>query len=145
MDRDSDVLLAIHVIRELNPFINLVAKINSHEHVSLAEAAGADRVVSPPSIGGRLLSIAAEEPDVVDWVTTVTTSKEGLKLVEYDVTKDSPARGRTIRQVRERLAGSAEIIGIETAAGFEKIPVDSYRLDVGNKMILLTATERFKL
>ena len=48
MDRDSDVLLAIHVIRELNPFIHLVAKINSHEHVALAEAAGADRVVSPP-------------------------------------------------------------------------------------------------
>ncbi|MFH1064100.1 MAG: potassium channel protein [Candidatus Woesearchaeota archaeon] len=145
MEKDADVLLAIHVIRDLNPWINIVAKINNHEHVHIAESAGADQVVSPPSIGGRLLSLVADSPSVVDWVTRATSREKGSQLIEYHVTKESPFAGKTISDARKQLGDSAKIIGVDTAEGLEKIPGDDLRIESGNKLIMIIDTTKFKM
>ena len=138
MDEDSEVLLAIHVVRDLNPWINIVAKINDHEHVKLAEAAGADHVVSPPSIGGRLLSMATDEPAAVEWVVRTISIVGGIELVEYDVTNKSTLANKTIGEARKALKGTAKIIGMDTAEGFEKVPEDHLKIEPGNKLIMVT-------
>jgi voltage-gated potassium channel len=145
MEEDSQVLLAIHVIRELNPWINIVAKINNHEHIKIAESAGADQVVSPPSIGGRLLSMVADEPSAVDWLIRGTSREKGTQMVEYDVTHGSAFAEKTVAQIRKELGNKAKIIGVDTAEGFEKIPGDSLKIEPGNKLIMLVDTKRFKL
>ncbi|MBW2964573.1 NAD-binding protein [Candidatus Woesearchaeota archaeon] len=145
MDNDSDVLLAVHVIREINPWINIVAKINNHEHIKIAESAGADRVVSPPSIGGRLLSMVAEEPNAVDWVIRATSGERGIRMMEYDITPDSIFVDKTVAQIRHDLGDKAKIIGVDTAEGFEKIPADTLKIETGNKIIMLVDTKRFKI
>jgi voltage-gated potassium channel len=145
MEEDSEVLLAIHVIRELNPWVNIVAKINNHEHVKIAESAGADQVVSPPSIGGRLLSMVTEEQSVVEWVIHATSSEKGTQLIEYDVLKDSPFANKTVGETRKALGNKAKIIGIDTAEGLEKIPGDEMKIEAGNKLIMMVDTKRFRL
>ena len=145
MDEDSQVLLAIHVIRDINPWINIVAKINNHEHVKIAESAGADQVVSPPSIGGRLLSMVTDEPAAVEWLIKTTSRAKGIQLIEYDVVEDSPVVNKTIAEIRKQLAGTAKIIGVDTAQGLEKIPGDDLKVEQGNKLIMLIDTKRFKL
>ncbi|MBU2560761.1 MAG: potassium channel family protein [Nanoarchaeota archaeon] len=145
MDDDSEVLLAIHVIRELNPWINIVAKINNHEHIKIAESAGADQVVSPSSIGGRLISMVADEPSAVEWLTRATSKARGVQLIEYDITEESPLANKTIAQIREQLKDTAKIIGVDTAEGFEKIPGDELKVEQGNKLIMLIDVKRFKL
>ncbi|MBW2967243.1 NAD-binding protein [Candidatus Woesearchaeota archaeon] len=145
MDEDSDVLLAIHVIRELNPWINIVAKINNHEHIKIAESAGADQVVSPPSIGGRLLSMVSDEPAAVDWVIRSTSAEKGMKLIEYTIDADSPYVGKTVAEARKGFKGNAKLIGVDTAAGLEKIPGDDLKIEAGNKLIMLVDSRRFKL
>ncbi|MBW2997468.1 NAD-binding protein [Candidatus Woesearchaeota archaeon] len=145
MEQDSEVLLAIHVIRELNPWINIVAKINNHEHIKIAESAGADQVVSPPSIGGRLLSMVADEPSVVEWVIKATSAEKGTQLVELNVAKDSPFVDKTVGEVRKQLGDKAKIIGVDTAEGLEKIPGDDLLIETGSKLIMLIDTKKFKL
>ena len=145
MDEDSQVLLAIHVIRDINPWINIVAKINNHEHIKIAESAGADQVVSPPSIGGRLLSMVADEPSAVDWLTRATSKARGAQLIEYDVTEDSPIVKKTIAEIRKELGDTAKVIGVDTAEGLEKIPGDELMVESGNKLIMLVDKRRFKL
>ncbi|MBI5880742.1 potassium channel protein [archaeon] len=145
MEEDADVLLAIHVIRGLNPWINIVAKINNHEHVKIAESAGADQVVSPPSIGGRLLSMVSEEPSVVDWVIRATSSEKGTQLIEYDVTKDSPFAGKTVGDARTQRRDKGRRIGVDTAEGFEKIPGDELKIEPGNKLIMMVDTKKFRI
>ena len=145
MADDSDVLLAVHVIRELSPWINIVAKINNHEHIKIAEAAGADQVVSPPSIGGRLLSMVADEPSVVDWVLKATSGKKGIRLIEYNVVKDSIFVDKTIGDARKQLGDKVKIIGVDTAEGLEKIPGDDLKIEAGNKLIMIVDTTKFKL
>ena len=138
MEEDSEVLLAIHVVRDLNPWINIVAKINNHEHIKLAESAGADHVVSPPSIGGRLLSMATDEPAAVDWLVRTMSVEKGIELVEYDVTQKSTLANKTIGEARIQLKGAAKIIGMDTAEGFEKVPEDHLKIEPGNKLIMVT-------
>ncbi|MBN1544775.1 potassium channel protein [Candidatus Woesearchaeota archaeon] len=145
MDEDSDVLLAIHVIRELNPWINIVAKINNHEHIKIAESAGADQVVSPPSIGGRLLSMVADEPSAVEWLTRATSKAMGVRLMEYDVTEESPFVNKTLAEIRSMVKDTAKIIGVDTPEGLEKIPGDDLKIEQGNKLIMLIDVKRFKL
>ncbi|MBW2971644.1 NAD-binding protein [Candidatus Woesearchaeota archaeon] len=145
MEEDSEVLLAIHVIREMNPWINIVAKINNHEHIKIAESAGADQVVSPPSIGGRLLSMVADEPSAVEWLTRATSKARGVQLIEYDVTEDSPLVNKTVSEIRDVLKDTAKIIGVDTAEGFEKIPGDELKVVQGNKLIMLIDVKTFKL
>ena len=145
MDEDSEVLLAIHVIRDLNPWINIVAKINNHEHIKIAESAGADHVVSPPSIGGRLLSMVADEPSVVEWVIRATAGAKGVQFIEYDVTKDSPFVDKTVGEARKHFGNKAKIISVDTAEGLEKIPGDDLKIEAGNKLIMLIDTKRFRI
>lgn len=145
MEEDSDVLLAIHVIRDLNPWINIVAKINNHEHIKIAESAGADQVVSPPSIGGRLLSMVSEEPAAVDWVIRATAGEKGLQLFEYDVTKESAFANKTVGHVRTQLKDKAKIISIDTAKGMEKLPGDELVIEPGNKIIMLADMKKLNI
>ncbi|MFC1742235.1 potassium channel family protein [Nanoarchaeota archaeon] len=145
MEEDSEVLLAIHVIRDLNPWINIVAKINNHEHIKIAESAGADQVVSPPSIGGRLLSMVADEPSAVDWIIRATSGEGGVQLVEYDVVYGSPFMDKTVMQIKKEFGEKARIIGVDTAEGFEKIPQDNLKLEPGNKLIMLVNKKRFEI
>ncbi len=137
MENDSDVILTLHLIRQLNPWVNVVAKINNYEHVKLAENAGADQVVSPSAIAGRLLSIATEEPYVVKWVLNATTSAAEEEFVECKVTKDSVLHQKTIGEAA-RMLNRTKIIGFVTHTGFEKFPSNDYVLKSGDKLVLMT-------
>ncbi len=65
MEDDADNVLAIHLVRELSPWINITARINDPDIIPMAESAGADQVVSPAAIAGRLLSLASTQPYLV--------------------------------------------------------------------------------
>jgi Trk K+ transport system NAD-binding subunit len=135
------VILTLHLIRQLNPWVNVVAKINNYEHVKLAEHAGADQVVSPSAIAGRLLSIAIEEPYVVKWVLNATTSAAEEEFIEYQVTKESMLHQKTIAEA-SKLMHRAKIIGFVTHQGFEKFPSDEYVLKSGDRLVLMTIPKK---
>ena len=145
LEEDSDVILVIHVIRKLNPWINIVAKINNFEHIVLAKDAGADEVVSPFSIGGRLIATAPTDPMVVKWMIGATTPKSNLTLTEYDISKNSKIVGMSIKEINRQLEKMGKIIGIDTPEGFEKVPSNDFKLRYGDKLILLIDKTKFNI
>jgi voltage-gated potassium channel len=52
---DAEDALAILTARQLNPQVRIVAAVTGRENVAKLERAGADTVLSPAAIGGRLL------------------------------------------------------------------------------------------
>ena len=60
---DARDALAVVAARALNPEVNIVAAATDQRHVDKLEAVGADAVISPAVIGGRLLgrSVLGEE------------------------------------------------------------------------------------
>ena len=140
MDDDSDVLLAIHITKELNPKINIVAKIDNQEFISIAKRAGADHIVSPSSIGGRLLSIAVDQPSIVQWVMEATTysTKNGIELIEYDVKKGSDIIKKELRRVKEKIGHKAIIIGVmNEEKGLDTLPEDNYKIQEGDTIVMV--------
>jgi voltage-gated potassium channel len=67
-DDDARDALAIIAARQANPDVRIVAAATEQQHVDKLAGVGADRVVSPAVIGGRLLgrSVLGEEGPVVD-------------------------------------------------------------------------------
>ncbi|AFZ74054.1 NAD-binding protein [Natronobacterium gregoryi] len=60
---DANDVLAVLAARKANPEVRIVAAANDRQHVGKLEQVGADEVVSPTAIGGRLLgrSVLANE------------------------------------------------------------------------------------
>ena len=136
MDSDSEILLAIHIIRQLNPWINITAKMNDPDYIPMAESAGSDQVVAPSAIAGRLLSIVTEQPYVVKWFLNATsTSIYHEKFVEYNVEPKSVFADKTLANVRD--LQNVRIIGVESEDGFEKIPGEDYKIKVGDRLIIM--------
>ena len=144
LNNDSDALLAVHVIRDLNPWINIVAKINDNEHVALAEEVGADHVVSPSTIGGKLLSIVSEQPTIVKWVLAAVTQSKGLEFREQKAVDANSFIGLNIGQLKKTISGKAKLIGIETKEGFIKLPEHDYKIVKGDNLVLLINKNKYE-
>ena len=65
---DAQDVLAIIAARQANPDVRVVAAANDQKHVDKLDGVGADRVVSPTVIGGRMLgrSVLGEETTLFD-------------------------------------------------------------------------------
>jgi voltage-gated potassium channel len=71
-DDDARDVLAVLAARQTNPEVRVVAAAKDRKHVDKLEGVGADRVVSPTVIGGRLLGRSVLGED-----TTLGTDEDG--------------------------------------------------------------------
>ena len=62
---DGFDVLSILTIRELNSKVRIVAAATNHENIRKMRRAGADTVISPAEIGGRVLADAALDEDAI--------------------------------------------------------------------------------
>jgi len=138
MNNDSKILLAIHVIRELNPWTNIIAKMNDPSYIPMAESAGADQTIAPAALAGRLLSIVTNQPYVVKWFLKSTSLSMHEKFVEYPVHDKSLFVDKTVADIRRD--SKLKIIGVESGDGFEKIPSDTYSIKSGDKLIMMVSS-----
>ena len=67
LGNDSDNVLITLSARALNPSLTIVSRTGLGENEVKLRRAGADRVVSPYSIGGRRLALSAIRPAAVDY------------------------------------------------------------------------------
>lgn len=89
--------------RLLNEKLFIVARAEDEEAEKKLVRAGANRVVSPYSIGGHRVAQAVLRPNVVDFIELATRSDfMDLQLEEVAVGKDSALAGRSLRDSRVR-------------------------------------------
>tara|TARA_Y100000034_G_scaffold130465_1_gene189002 strand:- start:1212 stop:2219 length:1008 start_codon:yes stop_codon:yes gene_type:complete len=143
MDNDSEVVLAIHIIRELNPYVNIVAKINNPNHIELAKKSGADHIVGPGAIAGKLLWENHKQPSVAEWIVNNISSDTEYEFYEHDVKGKSKLIGKKIKDIKKKLSGKARIIGVDTSMGLEKIPKDEYIISEGNILLCIVNKSNF--
>lgn len=102
-DSDTDNTYIVLSARALNPNIYIVARAGQQSTEAKMLRAGANRVVSPYSIAGRHMAVAAVQPAMVDFMTTALRSEHGdLILAELTVTPASGLAGRTLHEVFDR-------------------------------------------
>jgi len=89
--------------RGLYPGLFITARASDTEAGAKLKRAGADRIVSPNTIGARRMAMLALRPAVVDFIDTVTYGRgRELELENVDVAVGSSLVGRTMEQARSK-------------------------------------------
>ncbi len=118
VDSDAANLLVVLSARALNPDLYIVARANLEDTEAKLLRAGADRVISPYSLGGRRIALMLIRPDVVDFLDVVMHD-ESLELLLEDLTVGygCPLDQCTIGEARIRKATGANILGLKREEG----------------------------
>jgi voltage-gated potassium channel len=86
--------------RQLRPDLFIEARASSGEAETKLKKAGADRIISPHSIGARRMAMIALRPAVVDFIDTVTYRRgRELQLENINVNEDSPLANQSVAEI----------------------------------------------
>ena len=118
LDSDATNLLVVLSARALNLDLYIVARANLEDTEAKLLRVGADRVISPYSLGGRRMALMLVRPDVVDCLDVVMHD-ETLELLLEDLTV---GHGCTLDQysigeARIRKVTGANILGLKREEG----------------------------
>ncbi|HID27213.1 MAG TPA: TrkA family potassium uptake protein [Methanosarcinales archaeon] len=114
LNKDTDVIFATLVARNLNPYLIILARANTYKSIDKIYKAGANCVASLSIIAGQMLAKFAifqklggeHEEDIVSLY-------EGIEIERYHVTTDSIIAGKTLAELKIRTKVGCTVIGIE--------------------------------
>ncbi len=95
MANDKDNLFALLSARELNPTMRIVSRAVVDDAMPKLQKAGADAVVSVPTIGALRLASAMVRPHVVDFLDAMLREPGAIRVQE--VTVGRAGAGQTLR------------------------------------------------
>lgn len=115
LDSDANNVLTVLTARGLQPKLLIVARANTEASESKLHRAGADRVVTPESIGGHRLALALLRPGVHDFLNRIFSFHPdlGIDVGQVTVREESPFTGQTVAGCDLRRVRSVSILGIQ--------------------------------
>jgi len=146
---DADNTYIALSARGMRPDLFIEARATTAEAETKLKRAGADRVVSPSSIGARRMALLALRPAVVDFIDTVTYRRgQELQMENIAVGQDSPLASLTIEAIHKQV--KTVILAISKKSGkLLTNPTSDTTIEVGDRLIImgtpkeLTALECF--
>ena len=85
LGNDADSTYVILSARQLKPEIFIEARVSAPEAEGKLKRAGADRIISPYSIGARRMAMLALQPEVADFIDIVSFKGQELHLENLTV------------------------------------------------------------
>ncbi len=142
LGNDSDNVLITLSARALNPSLNIVSRTGLGENEEKLRRAGADRVVSPYSLGGRRLALSAIRPAAVDYFDSLADSGGAdERLEEVLVAPGSPLDGVTVGECA-RTTG-VHVLALKKGEGaLEVSPGQAASIQAGDLLIVFGSREQ---
>ncbi len=140
LDSDASNVLTILTARELKPELQIVARANSEALEGRLRRAGADRVVTPHSIGGHRMALALLRPFVDEFFGRVFNLgvQPDVDVGQVTIAAGSPFAGQTVAACDLRRMRNVTILAIRTDTGSFDLNVDPERIiQPGETLILL--------
>lgn len=139
VDSDADNVYVTLTARALRPDLFIIARSNSDKSAYKLKRAGANRVVSPYSLGGRRIASMVIKPVVSDFLDTVMHGENlELQLSELMVEKGSPLSELTVKQADIRQKSGAMVLSIYRQDGrFESDLHGDTRIGEGDRLIVI--------
>jgi voltage-gated potassium channel len=115
---DADNALVVISAKGLNPQLQVVARASNQETEEKLLRAGADRVVTPYTIGGQRMALSMLQPAVSEFLNSVVFDAEKhTELGELRVREASGLVGKTLRDSRLREQWGAIVVAVKKAEG----------------------------
>jgi voltage-gated potassium channel len=137
-DSDAGNTYIVLAAKALNPRLFVVARAGQPVSEDRVRRAGADRVISPYSIGGRRMALSALQPLVLDFIDTLAAGRHGEQiLAELEVTEESGLAGLTIDGCFISCPG-ATVLALQKPTGPIHVgPRPTTVLEVGDRLMVL--------
>jgi len=139
-DSDADNVYISLSARNLKRDLFIVARSNMEKTEFKLLKAGADRVLSPYSIGGKRLASLLLRPAVVDFLDVVMHTRDiELVLEEVLISEDSPFAGITMGKARNLCEEGANILAIlkKDREGIIPNPTKELSIEAGDKLVVV--------
>jgi voltage-gated potassium channel len=139
---DADNTYITLTARGLNPSLFISARASEIETEGKLKRAGANRVVSPNSIGGRRLAMLTLRPAVVDFLDVVTSPLwPQIEMENVAVDDQSSLNGQTVKEIRQ--CSRAMVIAVTKKNGqLLPNPAEDERISAGDSIIIMGAREQ---
>lgn len=139
LPKDAQNLYVILTAKELNPKIYILSRAEEEASEHRLLRAGADRVMSPYTIGGVRMAMAILRPAMLDFIE-ITTSRQSLELrmEELAVGDGCPIIGKTLEEAEIRQLYGLIIVAVKKDTGKMIFnPLANYIIQRGDKLISL--------
>ncbi len=145
-DDDADNLYISLSARSARPDLLIVARGSDEEAMKKLKLAGADRVVMPYAIAGRVMASLVAKPQVAAFLDVESGGSEPDFMFEQIEVRDAcTAAGRTIGELRVHDRTGAAIIAVQKNGGrLETRPSKELVLDVGDVLVGVGTTEEIR-
>ncbi len=116
-DSDSGNTYITLTAKSINPGCFVVARVGFPHNEEKLRLAGADRVLSLYSMGGRRMVLTALQPLAADFMDTLSTGRHGdLLLTEFEANAENRLAGVSVGQLISG-APNATLLGIRRRSG----------------------------
>ncbi len=140
---DAQNLYVILTARELNPDLFVLSRSEEDQSERRLLRAGADRVISPYTLGGMRMAMAITRPAMLDFIE-ITTKRQSLELrmAEVAVSAGSEVIGKSLGESEIRKSYGLIIVAVKKDTGKMVFnPAASYHIEQGDKLIALGEDE----
>ena len=143
---DAENLYVILTARELNQNIFIMSRSEEEESEHRLVRAGADRVMSPYTMGGVRMAMAILRPAMLDFIE-ITTNRQSLELrmEEILICKGSPFIGQSLEESEIRKRHGLIIVAVKKVSGKMIFnPMANYMIEEGDRLISMGEDENVK-
>ena len=143
---DAENLYVILTAKELNQNIYIMARSEEEESEHRLLRAGADKVMSPYTLGGVRMAMAIMRPAMLDFIE-ITTSRQSLELrmEEVAILKGSPFLSKTLEDSEIRKRFGLIIVAVKKDSGKMIFnPLANYLIEEGDRLIAMGEDENMK-
>lgn len=144
---DAENLYVILTAKELNPGIFILSRSEDEESEHRLLRAGADRVMSPYTMGGMRMAMAVLRPAMLDFVE-ITTRRQSLELrmEEVSICEDSHYIGKSLEDSGIRQNYGLIVVAVKKESGKMIFnPLANYVIEKNDKLIALGEVENINL
>src|SRR5688572_753789 len=133
---DADNIFVTLSARALKADLFIVARGNNDDAAPKLRRAGADRVVSPYSIGGRQMAMLATRPAAVELIDRVLSHADvDLLLEDFTIRDGSSLIGKTVREVGQEIAPGVLILAIRRQSQLVTQPPSDEAFGAGDELV----------
>jgi voltage-gated potassium channel len=142
---DATNLYVILTARLLNPALFIASRAVDDASVPKLLRAGANRAISPYSIGGRRLAHLLLSPRVVDFLeTAMTKGNKSLSIEDAVVGKGSAAEGQTLDTLQLAAKTGASVLAVVRQGTPTANPRGDFMLIQGDHLLMLGTADQLQ-
>ena len=144
MESDSQTIHCILSIRKLDQDVRIIAEVQRYENIEQIQLAGANQVISPFVISGRLMQKSIDDGYEAMFVQEVLAEHKNREMKEVEVAEKSYFNGKTVREADIHEKTGVVLVGVGKKGDLTIDPPRDYVICAGDVILGIGKPEEFE-